>query len=256
MEQTVKQRLVAYLKYKKLGQNKFEALAGLSNGYIANLKSTPGAEKLTRIFYASPDLNREWLLTGKGEMLNEPNLTPATLPDNESAEEYFVTANGTRYLKRDDGQLLMEVNVVPIAALGSPEDEYAQLNENGEWEKMLIEVDGVHHGRYFAFHVEGNSMDDGTRRSFEAGDTVIVRELPRDEWMPRLRFRDWPFWVIAWYNNVRVKEITAQDEETGDITLHSLNPSPEYCDFTLSLDNINRLFNVVRHIPRPRYFSV
>ena len=250
MERTVKERLVAYLKHKRLGQNKFEATAGLSNGYISNLKSTPGADKLTKIFNAAPDLNKDWLLTGEGEMLSRSDVTPVALPDNDTAEEYFVTTNGTRYLKRDDGQLLMEVSVVPIAALGSPDDEFAEINNHHTEEKLLIEVDSIHHGRYFAFRVEGDSMDDGTRRSFEAGDTVIVRELPRDEWMPKLHLRDWPFWVVVFNNCVRIKQIIRQDPDNGDITLHSLNPSPEYTDFTLPLSSISRLFNVVRHQPK------
>lgn len=94
-------------------------------------------------------------------------------------------------------------------------------------------------------------MDDGSRRSFENGDTVIVRELPRDEWAPKLRIKDWPFWVVVWNNCVRVKQIVSQDETAGTITLHSLNPSPEYTDFTLSLDDVSRLLNVIRHIPHP-----
>ena len=113
----------------------------------------------------------------------------------------------------------------------------------------------VHHGHYYAFVVEGNSMDDGTRRSLEAGDMLLVRELPRDEWAPHLRFKDWPYWVVVWDNNVRVKQITAQDEESGAITLHSLNPSPEYCDFTLPLDRITRLFNVIQHKPQIKTFK-
>lgn len=66
---TVKQRLVKYLKYKGIGQNKFEKLAGISNGYISNLKSAPGAEHLTKILNAADDMSREWLLTGEGPML-------------------------------------------------------------------------------------------------------------------------------------------------------------------------------------------
>lgn len=248
MEQSVKERLILYMRVKKISQKKFETAANLSNGYINSLRHSPSATKLQSILCAFPDINRTWLLTGEGEMLNEPNLTLATLPDNESAEEYFVTTNGTRYLKRDDGQLLMEVNVVPIAALGSPDDEFATINADYPDEKLLVEVDSVHHGRYFAFHVQGDSMDDGSRRSFENGDTVIVRELDRDDWRPHLHLKDWPYWVVCWGNCVRLKEITKQE---GDIiTLHSLNPSPEYTDFTLDLNHVYRLFNVVQVQPK------
>jgi len=67
---TVKERLLAYLKEKSIGRNKFEAMAGISLGYITNLKSTPKEGHLVKILNAAPDLNRVWLLTGEGSMLN------------------------------------------------------------------------------------------------------------------------------------------------------------------------------------------
>jgi len=69
METTAKQRLIEYLKKKGIGQNKFESLAGLSIGYISKLRIEPSPTKLRSILNAAPDLNREWLLTGEGEML-------------------------------------------------------------------------------------------------------------------------------------------------------------------------------------------
>lgn len=68
MEKTVKERLLEYLKAKKIGRNKFERLIGASDGYITNLKSAPRQSKLEKILEAAPDLNEVWLLTGKGEM--------------------------------------------------------------------------------------------------------------------------------------------------------------------------------------------
>lgn len=102
--------------------------------------------------------------------------------------------------------------------------------------------------------VDGDSMDDGTRNGFARKDLVLVRELQRDKWLPRLHYRDWPYWVVVFGNNVRIKQIIDQDD-AGNITLHSLNPSPEYCDFTLNVDDISRLYNVVQHIPHPNIFK-
>ena len=77
---TVKQRLVEYLKYKGIGQNKFERLAGISNGYISNLKAAPGAVHLTKILNAADDLNKDWLLTGDGQMLVEAEESGQIVP--------------------------------------------------------------------------------------------------------------------------------------------------------------------------------
>ena len=246
MEETVKQRLVKYLKYKKIGQNKFESIAGISNGYISNLKSAPGVNILTKILTAAPDLNRDWLVEGKGEML-----TRDVVPVRQAEfREYEKTKSGNRFYRSTEGHIVMQVPIVPIEALGSPDDEYATIVNDYEGETTLFEVDEVHHGKYLAFRVNGDSMDDGTRNSFERGDIVLVRELTRDKWLPRLHYRDWPYWVIVFGNNVRIKQIISQDENKGTITLHSLNPSPEYTDFTLHLDQISRLFNVVKKKPR------
>ncbi len=268
MQETVKQRLVKYLKYKGIGQNRFENAAGISNGYISNLKTAPGANHLTKILNAAPDLNRVWLLTGEGDMLAAPAGStarpgsPETQEDGEltplrhsELQEYTTTKNGMKFYEREDGQIVMRIPVVPIAALGSPEDEFAELiTDYDRNDTVTIIVDSVHHGKYTAFRVEGDSMDDGTYNGFRKGDVVAVRELARELWLPKLHYRKWPFWVVVFGNNIRLKQMTSQDEATGDITLHSLNPSPEYTDFTLRLDQISRLFNVVQHIPKPRTF--
>lgn len=251
MELTVKQRLVRYLAEKGIGQNKFERLAGISNGYIYNLKSTPKEGQLTKILQAAPDLNRVWLLTGEGEMLNTD---VAPVQAAEAVEEVTVNSHGNKFMQTPSG-MLMEVPVVPFAAMGSPLDEFAELIRNNGFEHVSFPVDGVHHGSYYAFRVEGDSMDDGTRDSFQPGDIVLVRELDRSDWAPRLHFGKWPYWVICWGNCVRLKQITAHDEAGSTITCHSLNPSPEFTDFTLRLSDVHRLFNVIQVVPKPRVFS-
>jgi len=252
MEQSVKQRLIQYLKYKGIGQNKFEKIAGISNGYIANLKSSPGALHLTKIFLAAPELNRVWLLTGEGDMLNGSDVSPKV---EQEARPYTTNSHGVKFHERQDGQLLMEVPVVQFDALGSMADDYTDLvASREEGQTMAWEVDGVHHGKYFAFVVDNDSMDDGSRESFQKGDTVLVRELDRQDWLPSLHINKWRFWVVCFGNNIRIKEIVAQNAEAGTITCHSLNPSPEYTDFTLHLDSVSRLFNVVQVQPRKRVY--
>jgi hypothetical protein len=252
METTVKQRLIEFIEHKNLSKKKFEETVGLSNGYVNNLKSQPRDEIIKKILLSFPDLNRVWLLTGEGKMLTGVQEVVPLAPGK--VEEYTTTKAGITYYKREDGQLLMKVPIVPISALGSPADEYQQILEEFNGELVTIEVGEIHHGSYIAFRIEGDSMDDGTWNGFRKGDTVVVRELSRDKWLPKLHIKDWPYWVVVFGNCVRIKQIIAQDDETGAITLHSLNPSPEFTDFTLQLDEVSRLFNVVQHVPKPRKF--
>ena len=115
---------------------------------------------------------------------------------------------------------------------------------------MTFEVPIVGHGNYLAFEVKGESMDDGTRGSFEEGDIVLVRELERELWEGRLRFNDYPYWVVVFDSSVLIKQLIKHDEETGDLTFHSLNPSPEYADFTINMDKVRKLFYVIKKRPK------
>lgn len=72
MENTVKERIISFLKEKKLSQSAFEKSTGLSNGYVNNISKGIGAEKLQRIIEVYPELSQVWLLTGEGEMLRTP----------------------------------------------------------------------------------------------------------------------------------------------------------------------------------------
>lgn len=65
----IKDRLKEFLKYLELGQNKFEAIVGISNGYIASKSITIASDIIEKIKSKYPELNTEWLITGNGNML-------------------------------------------------------------------------------------------------------------------------------------------------------------------------------------------
>ena len=70
----VKERLIKFLKYKKLSQSKFEKMCGLGNGYVNNIRSAIGPNKIPNIIRQFPELNIAWLLLGEqygGPMLKE-----------------------------------------------------------------------------------------------------------------------------------------------------------------------------------------
>jgi hypothetical protein len=185
-------------------------------------------------------------------MLNINDVSPVI---EQEVRPYTTNGHGVRFYEQQDGQILMQTPIVQFDALGSPEDDYTELvasREEGELSSWI--VDAVHQGKYYSFMVDNDSMDDGSRDSFQKGDMVLVRELDRQDWQPHLYINKWRFWVVCFGNCIRIKEIVAQDMEAGTITLHSLNPSPEYTDFTLRLDQVNRLFNVIQLQPKKRVF--
>lgn len=86
MENTVKHRLISFIKYKGLSQKRFEEQIGASNGFVNNISKGIGGAKLHSISSQYPELNTAWLLTGKGEMLNSSNYNKAI--EIECEEDY------------------------------------------------------------------------------------------------------------------------------------------------------------------------
>lgn len=117
---TVKDRLIAYIKYLGIGQGKFEIQCGLSNGYVNNIRKSITPEKLSIIAEHFPELNTGWLMTGEGAMLrsshqeisgdnntqftgNNNNVNNSTTLDkaiNEIAEQRKLVAKSQEQIDR------------------------------------------------------------------------------------------------------------------------------------------------------------
>ena len=88
-QNSVKNRLIDFLKYKEISQSKFEQLCGISNGYVNNIrkgiKSEMFDKKIAPIF---PELSKTWLLLGEGSML-VPQIEEV-VPEEEEEEDDLV----------------------------------------------------------------------------------------------------------------------------------------------------------------------
>ena len=76
--QTVKARLILFIKSQGIGQGRFEKVCGLSNGYVNNIRKSIQPEKLQQIALQYPTLNTGWLMTGEGEMLKREGVIPVS----------------------------------------------------------------------------------------------------------------------------------------------------------------------------------
>ena len=66
---TTKERTLRFIAHKGLSVKKFEEMCGLSNGYLNSMKSGYGSSKLLQVLRTFPEINRDWLVYGEGEML-------------------------------------------------------------------------------------------------------------------------------------------------------------------------------------------
>ena len=129
MQQSVKERIILFIKKKGLSHKKFEMAAGLSNGYIGNIRHCPSTDKLSKILGAFPELNRTWLLTGEGEMLNqELSKTDVQKPKDEENQS------------SNDNSAAPDVLNKPKKYDFDVEEEIRQLRNEVERLKALLNV--------------------------------------------------------------------------------------------------------------------
>ena len=191
------------------------------------------------------NINDFWFLDESSNAIEIP------LKEKEEGNFYTESHNGVSFYELPNGKYRMEVDRVPWCAYGRFANECDTLEPDKDgWGKESFYTDKIVHGRYLAFEVRGDSMDDGTRASFEEGDVVLVRELDRIHWRDGIRFKERPYWVVVFDSSVLIKQIVAQNLETGELTFHSLNNSPEYSDFRLNMDQIRALYYVLQKKPK------
>ena len=107
---------------------------------------------------------------------------------------------------------------------------------------MIADREG--RGVYMAFEVKGDSMDDGTRNSYEQGDIIICRQIAQHHWQNKLHIHKYDFVIVHRTEGVLLKKIAKHDTATGTLTLHSLNSL--YDDFTVHLNDVAQIFNVIK----------
>lgn len=142
-ENSVKSRILDYIRAKGMSQKKFEQASGLSNGYLNSLRHAPSADKLSAILEAFPDLNRTWLLTGEGSMMPTDGVKPDGIP------------------------------LVPQDAMGG-----ALAGQDNQWMSYNCEwyVIPAFTGADFLMTVQGDSM----MPDYLPGDLVACRRVPLD----------------------------------------------------------------------------
>ena len=76
--ESIKDRIIKFIRYRGLRVKQFENICGLSNGYINSMRKGFGREKLENVLSMFPELNRDWIVYGEGEML-KPNTQNSTI---------------------------------------------------------------------------------------------------------------------------------------------------------------------------------
>lgn len=169
---TVKERTILFVKQMKLQMKEFEQRCKLSPGYVTSMRKSFGADKLQNVLDAFPELNREWLLFGEGEMLKQPK----------------------------EQQNIANVPLIPLHAYAGSLTGYA---ENGvqliDCERIISPIIGAD----FAVTVDGESMSP----EYPNGSIVLIKR-----YNPNAFIEWGKVFVLDTCNGIVIKKVTKTDD--------------------------------------------
>ena len=217
MEDNVKSRTQKFVQYKGLTMKEFEQMCNLSTGYVTSMRKGYGPEKLNNVLRSFPDLNREWLLFGEGEMIKNDN-----------------TFDGQSHLSGCDDSAIIKSSLVlllPTSAQGGSLNDFVVSVKEQDCEKVVSPIKDVD----LAVQVSGDSM----APEYPNGSRVFIKKINERA------FIEWgKVYVLDTCNGTVIKTLVPS-EKPECVKCISINPDPIYAPFEVNLQDVYGLYKVL-----------
>ena len=205
---TVKGRLLTFLKEQRIPQTEFCRKLGVAPTYIGVIRKSIPAEKINRIVTLYPELSRDWLLYGEGEM-------------------YAPKQGDPRRFLQEAGYL---VPLLPVTAFAGNITAWSQSINANDCEKVVSPVQGID----FAIRISGDSMEP----DFHDGSIVLIKKIDDKAFIP------WGHpMIVDSSNGVFFKDVYPSEKGKDYIEAKSINP--KYPPLQIPQDCIHGLYRVV-----------
>ena len=173
----IKRNILKFLEYEGISKYKFHKDTGITRGILAQ-NNGMSEENTTRFLAYYPEINPEWLLTGKGSMLREA----------PSQSHEYSDSTG--------------IPLIPIDAIADWGEEDIQVMDYETKRYVVPEFDELKVD--FMIRIKGNSM----YPSFTNGDLVACKKLPTDT------FLQWhKVYVLDTIQGAMIKRLHPSDKE-------------------------------------------
>lgn len=248
--------LIDFQKSKRLKTEEVATKLGISTSLLYKLYK--GERNLTEELVEKIQtimLEESLLQSGQIERIrkqkievNKPDALVVSIDNSEVVEEYINT-HGNRFT-RVDGEIIIEVPLLNYEAYARYLDETSEARIYESEKLVTFVVDKFDPTLHLAFKVYGDSMNGGRLTDTPDKAIVLGREVDKNGWFDGgLKIDKYGYgWVILTERNILFKDIVSFDKSKGIITCHSRNPSPEYSDFELSLNEVHQIFKVLKRI--------
>lgn len=219
-----KDRLLEFLRYKGLGQQKFEISIGMSNGWANKVGDSIRENTLKKISEVYPELNIAWLKSGVGIMLN-----------NGESEETLYTPKEEHPKERNQKDATEEtakmVLLLPVSAQGGSLNDFVVSVKESDCEKVVSPIRGVD----FAMTVSGDSMSP----EYPNGSRIFIKRINERA------FIEWGKTYVLDTCNGTVIKILVPSEKEGYVRCVSINTDPIFAPFEVALEDIYGVYKVL-----------
>lgn len=211
-DDSVKSRLLEFLKSKRISQTEFTRSMGVSSTYVGAMRKGMPTEKLKKLFELYPDLNRDWLIYGEGPMLIE---------ESDHASHCLCKEHETLLL--------------PVEAFAGGLQMWSQGVKAADCRRIVSPVSGVD----FAITIKGDSMEP----RFHDGSTLFIKKINDKAFIP------WGHTlVVDTENGVLIKNLLPDDNpeknpEEEYVIAKSINPN--YPEFKIPTSSIYGIYRVM-----------
>lgn len=231
---TQKERILQFLEFKGISKNKFYIETGISNG-VLDKKSGLSMDTIEKFYSKYPEINPEWLLTGKEEMIkrnvnklqhNNSVTKSVTFSEETKSKEYATVLN------EPTDHYGVGIPLIPIEAMAGFGSGSTQVMDYDTKKYLVPEFTELKVD--FMIRIKGDSM----YPKYNSGDLVACKKLILND-----VFFQWnKVYVLDTEQGALIKRLK-KSKKDDCVTLISDNPS--YDPFDLHLSKINALAIVV-----------
>lgn len=234
----LRDRLLKIIELKFSSKRDFYLQSGLGNGFL-DKNTSINTDSIEKIISVIPDLNINWLVFGKGEMLltvdsSQKNVSPTVSPIvSPTPQNTDIEGKNLRVLAITVDKAGKEnIQFVPLAAQAG----YLQHIGDPEWVAELpsISLTGFESGSFRAFEVKGDSMEP----TFYPSDRIICRYL---EDFTKCRSGE-RYVIITEQDGIVVKQVRNLIKTGGLIECISDNTT--YGPYTIEATSIREMWHV------------
>lgn len=216
-----------FIRESGISVNMFERKAGLSVGYLRQLRKEPSREKVKSIILAFPQLNENWLLTGEGNMIRKEfcNEVVDLTEDQREMLETAIAEGRVTYVPL--------IHIDSVGGIHSPNS----LDESEQYVERMIPFDQARDGDV-AIYQSGDSMSP----AIPSGSLLLLRKV--EDWREYFGYNN--VYVLCLRDGRRItKMVTRHGEDPNDfIVCRSFNP--EVPDEPLPKSLITQVWKVVK----------